>query len=498
MVTHEKLSDFASDKLNVTGTFIHGQWREGEGESIDVIYPGDGTVLGSYASSGTGKVLEAVSAARKAFDEGPWRDYSPLQRSEVLRRLTAEMEKRKDDFAALGALDVGTPITVSRAMQAQMPIDFFNWFADAALRGPMGGYEEGLGVYANAPTPSVSTLYREPVGVVAAISAYNMPLLISAFKGGGALAAGCTVVLMPSEQTLLASILLMHCVQEAGFPEGVVNLVIGRADVGEALTLADGVDLVSFTGSVPVGRAVMQQAATGLKRVVLELGGKSPNILLPSADVDEAVGPSIIRFIRNAGQACGATTRTFVPRDRYDEYAAAAQRFMTESIPVGDPLADETVLGPVISERHRERVLGYVNRAKASGAEVLAHSADGPEAGFYIPAMLIGNVEHEHEICQEELFGPIGVLVPYDDVDHAITMANGTRFGLNANVWGTPDEAISVGMRLKAGTVTINGGGADGPSFPWPGVGESGVGVDRGMEGFHEFFKLRHLQVALR
>lgn len=494
----DRLTDWArAGVLDAVGTYVAGRWEASSDDVVEVVSPATGRVLTEVHTSGAAGVERAVRAARTTFDEGSWATSTPTERSQVLRRLAASIRSHADDFAALGVLDVGTPITLSRGLHAAGPAAYFDYYADLALRGPLGGYEEGLGMHPGPPNPSMSNLYRVPVGVVAAITAYNYPLLIAAFKIGPALAAGCTVVLMPSPQTLTASLLLMSCLEEAGLPEGVVNLVTGGADVGRALTEADGVDMVTFTGSVPVGKDVMRQAAGGLKKVVLELGGKSPNVLLPGVSVDDVVRPSVLRFTRNAGQGCGSTTRTLVPHDRYEAYAAAAAEVMS-GLQVGDPWDDATEVGPLISAPHRARVQGYVDRALAAGARVVAGDPSAVEGdGFFMNPLLLGGVDGSAEICQEELFGPVGVLLPYDSVDDAVAIANGTRFGLNGNVWGPTAEALAFAARTRAGTVTVNGGGADRPDAPWPGTGESGIGVDRGMEGFREFFDVKHVQFAL-
>jgi aldehyde dehydrogenase (NAD+)/betaine-aldehyde dehydrogenase len=442
-------------------------------------------------------VGDAVASARRTFESEAYSGATPADRSHALARLTSVLDSYREEFAEIGVLEVGTPISLSRGLHAGAPISFFDWWAQAALRGPLGGYEEGLGL-SEQPVMAMSTLFREPVGVVAAITAYNFPLLITSFKVGGALAAGCTAVLMPSPRTVLSAVAFMQCVREAELPKGSVNLVLGESEVGEALTLADGVDLVTFTGSVSVGRKVMEQASRGLKKVVLELGGKSPNVLLPGVDVGVAVGPSVLRYTRNSGQGCGATTRTLVPRDQYDEYATASADFMAKLV-VGDPWDESTDLGPLIRAEHRAGVEGFVERAVATGAAVLAGGGRPPaDEGFFMNPVLLGDVGSDSEICQEEIFGPVGVLLPYDSLDEALAIANGTRYGLNANVWGPADEAMRFARRLKAGTVTINGGGADRPDAPWPSAGESGIGVDRGMEGFREFFNVRHVQLPLR
>jgi aldehyde dehydrogenase (NAD+) len=492
-----RLSPRTRDLLAGVADLVREGWLHASGErTIDIVDPSIGEVVGAVPASDPRDADAAVSAARRTFDAGGWTALTPRDRSRLLHRLTDVLAAYREELAEIGTLEVGTPITLSRGLHAGAPIGFFDWWADAALRGPDGGWEEGLGL-SEQPVPSMSTLFREPIGVVAAITAYNFPLLITSFKVGGALAAGCTVVLMPSPRTVLSSIAFLRCVREADVPPGVVTLVLGEADVGTALTLADGVDLVTFTGSVTVGRKVMEQASRGLKRVVLELGGKSPNVLLPGAEVATAVGPSVLRYTRNSGQGCGATTRTLVPRDAYDQYAAAASDVIKE-LTVGDPWDEETDLGPLIRAEHRTSVEGYVTRALDAGATMLAGGGrPGLDRGFYLNPALVGGVANDSEICQEELFGPVGVLLPYDTVEDALAIANGTRYGLNANVWGPTDEAMRFARRLKAGTVTINGGGADRPDAPWPSAGDSGVGIDRGMEGFREFFHVRHVQFPL-
>lgn len=497
MVTADKLSPDAHALLATVDDLRVEGWLHAAGDTeLDVVDPSTGRTVGRLPASTPGDVTRAVATARTAFDDGRWSGRSARERSAALHRLTDVLAGHGEALAEIGTLEVGSPLTLSRGLHAGAPVAFFRWWADAALRGPLGGYEEGLGLI-ETPVMAASSVFREPIGVVAAITAYNFPLLITSFKVGGALAAGCTAVLMPSPRTPLAAVALLACVREAGLPPGSVQLVLGETAVGEALTTAPGVDLVTFTGSVGVGKRVMEQASRSLKKVVLELGGKSPNILLPSADVQTAVGPSILRFVRNSGQGCGATTRTLVPREWYEEYAAVAEK-VVDALVVGDPWDEATDLGPLIRADHRDRVEGFVQRALDGGATMLAGGGRPDlDAGFYLNPALLGGVTNDAEVCQEELFGPVGVLLPYDSVEDALAIANGTRFGLNANVWGATDEAMRFARAVKAGTVTINGGGADRPDAPWPGAGESGVGVDRGMEGFREFFRVRHVQYPL-
>ncbi len=497
MIDAPNLSTDAHGLLGALPDLIETGWVRSTGSLvIDLVDPSTGRTVGALPASTTDDVTRAVAAARATFEADAWAGLKPAERSRALHRLVDVLTEHSEALAEIGTLEVGSPITLSRGLHAGGPIAFFRWFADAALKGPMGGYEESLGLN-DVPVLTTSMLFREPIGVVAAISAYNFPLLITSFKVGGALAAGCTAVLMPSPRTPLSAIAFAACAREADLPPGTIQVLVGGADVGQALTTAPGVDMVTFTGSVDVGRRVMEQASRGLKKVVLELGGKSPNVLLPSADIETSVGPSVLRFVRNSGQGCGATTRTLVPREWYEDYAVAAGQVI-DSLVVGDPWDEKTDLGPVIRGDHRERIEGYVQRAVDSGGVILAGGGRPDiDEGFYLNPALVGGVDNDAEICQEELFGPVGVLLPYDDVDDALRIANGTRFGLNANVWGATDDAIRFARRLKAGTVTVNGGGADRPDAPWPGAGESGIGVDRGMEGFREFFHVRHVQVPL-
>lgn len=488
-----RASAAVSDLLSGGASYADGRWLSGGQEGLEVVDPATEGLLAVLPKGTAVEVDAGVAAARRAFDEGPWPRLSPRERSSALHRLADCIDAHSAEFAEIGALDVGSPLTLSTGLHAQAPVAFFRWFADAALRGPGGSYEHGLGQNLDG-VPTTSSLFYEPVGVVAAIAAYNYPLLITAFKVGGALAAGCTSVLMPSPRAPLACIALMRMVEEAGIPDGVINLVIGDAPAGRLLSEHPGVDMVSFTGSVDVGRHVMIQAAGGLKKVVLELGGKSPNILLPGADIEAAVPPSVLRFTRNSGQGCGATTRTLVPRAEYGHFVHAASEFI-RTLKVGDPFDEDTQLGPLIDAGHRDRVVGFVERALNDGGEIVAGGGEPNTArGFFVNPAIIGGVSPDAEICQEEVFGPIAVVLPYDTVDEAIAIANGTNYGLNANVWGPSAEAMRVARAVRSGTVVINGGGADRTDVPWGGFKHTGIGYDRGEEGFREFFVAKHIQ----
>jgi len=475
---------------------IGGEWSSGEsGEAVAVLNPATEEVLGQAVLASAGQVEAAVADARRAFEEGAWSRMDPRERSRRMHALVDAFEARRDEFADLIVEEVGTPIRITHNLQIQFAIDVLRWFADQAASGPRGGFEESLSLH-HEPIASGSVLIREPAGVVAAITAYNNPLLLLGRKLGPALAAGCSTVVMPSPRAPLSTLAFMDLVREADLPPGVVDMVLGGPEVGRQLTESPGVDVVSFTGSHTVGQAVMRQASSTLKRVTLELGGKSPNIILEGADLAVAVPPSLLRFTLNSGQGCGCTTRTFVSRADYDEYVERSRETLAGLV-VGDPRDEATDLGPLIRAEQRDFVQGQVDRALAAGGEIVAGVPVSHETGFYFDPLVVAGVENEDEIAQTELFGPVGVVIPYDDPEEAIRMANATPFGLNANVWGPTSEAIAVARRIRSGTVTVNGGGGMRPDVPWGGYGLSGLGREGGEDGFLEYLETKHVQWPL-
>ena len=386
---------------------------------------------------------------------------------------------------------------LTRAMQVGMPIANLRWAAEMALKGPQGGYEEALAPNWNAPASS-SLLQRVPVGVVAGITGYNFPINSVIWKLGPGLAAGCTMVFKPSPRTPLSTMALVKLVEQVGLPPGVVNFVIGGNDTGELLTDHDAVDMVMFTGSLAVGRKIMQSAARTTKRLVLELGGKSATILLPGADIPALTEPSIMRWARNSGQGCGATTRTLVPQASYDEYAERAGQYI-DNLNIGDPWSRETDLGPLIRAEQRDFVEGHLSRALDRGATLIA-GGGRPEGydGYFMNAALVGGIDNSDEIAREELFGPVGVLLPVrhgrgGHRDRAGLAVRAARGGLRDAA-----EAYEVAKRLRAGAVSINGGGYMRPDGPWGGFKLSGMGREMGEDGFREFFQVKHLQWPIR
>ncbi|TFV93778.1 aldehyde dehydrogenase family protein [Blastococcus sp. CT_GayMR20] len=473
--------------------YLDGTWTTGTGAPFTSVEPGTGAELATWRLAGVDQADAAVAAARRSFDAGDWRRRTPVERAAVLRRLADLLERDHEQLARLVVAEVGSPISLARTLQTATPAVNFRWAADMAERGPRGGYEEVLPPQTGA-LQSESVLLREPIGVVTAITPYNYPINMISWKVAPALAAGCSVVLMPSPRGALCSVAFLRLAEEAGIPPGVLNLVPGDPAVGERLCSHPAVDMVTFTGSNAVGAAVMTAAAPTAKKVVLELGGKSPTVILPGADLDRAVTPSILRFCRNAGQGCGATTRILVHRDDADAFLERA-RTVLAALPVGDPYAEATEVGPLITAEHRERVEGYLARAVDKGATVLAGGGrpDGLD-GFFLQPTLLGDVHPDDEIAQDELFAPVATVFVYDTVDEAVAVANNSRYGLNALVWGDPGEARAVAARLETGTVAINGGGGSRPDVPWAGAKQSGVGMDMGEDGFGEFFTVKHLQ----
>jgi aldehyde dehydrogenase (NAD+)/betaine-aldehyde dehydrogenase len=346
--------------------------------------------------------------------------------------------------------------------------------------------------------PSDSLVAYQPVGVVAVITAYNYPLLLALRTVGGALAAGCTAVVAPSPKAPLTTLMLGRAAEEAGLPPGVLNVVVGGPDVGRLLSTHPGVDKVAFTGSRAVGQKIMEQAAATIKGITLELGGKSPSIVLPGFDATAIVRRLHTRYLLNAGQGCAAPARMLVHRDYYDEFAELS-RGAFEKIRVGDPWDPKTIVGPLIRPDHRARVEGYVAEAVAQGATVIAGGGRPPvERGWYMNPVLLGGVDNRSRIAQEELFGPVGVVVTYDDLEDAIAKANDVIYGLAADVF-TKDVAtgIKVARRLRAGSVYINGGGAFRPDAPFGGFKASGIGREYGEWGVREFLQPQHVQWTL-
>ena len=451
--------------------------------------------LAVIPSSSSQQVAEAISAARRAFDGGEWSQLSGKDRSQLLLDLADLIERDQDDLLELVATEVGTPVRDGRQLHVELPVKFLRWFAEAARRGPRDGLEEALPLN-QEPFMSSSILVRDPAGVVAAITAYNYPIILCAWKLGPTFASGCSAVLVPSPKAVLSTIAFVKLTEEAGFPPGALNMIFGSPRITQLVVSADEVDMITFTGSSAVGSKIMALAAPSLKRIVLELGGKSPLIVLPGADIEAMVEAAVLGFASNAGQQCGALTRTLVPQDRVDNYVEASSDFIRRMV-VGDARRDETDVGPLISDEHLRDVEGYLGRATDAGASIAIGGGrpEGLNGGFFLQPTLVTGAANDAEINQDELFAPVGAVIPYRDLDEAVSIANRSRYALNANIWGPTADAIAVARRLRSGTVSINGGaGTMRVDAPWGGPAASGLGREGGEEGYREFFEVRHIQ----
>lgn len=467
---------------------IDNAYKAGEGETLKVVSPVTEQVVAAFQGASDRQVDEAVHAARRAFDDGAWAD--PEFRKNVLLKFADLMEANRDVLMQALMAEVGSPVNL-KANHIDTPANFIRWFAQAGTRDRT----RHLGLNSNA-TGSSTVVYR-PVGVVAAITAFNYPLLIGGTKIGAALAAGCTTVLLSSPQAPIAVALLGDLVREAGFPAGVVNILAGGAATGRALTSHPGVDKISFTGSVNVGRQVMQQAAEGLRGVVLELGGKSAAILLPGTDYEKHAFWLHARYARNAGQGCGSPTRILVEEHRLEAFVAASQKAYAR-IKVGDPQDPETIVGPVVSAAQRERIEAGVKQAIEQGAVILAGGGrPAMPTGWYLNPVLIGGIDNQARLAREELFGPVSVVLTYRSVDEAVRIANDSELGLKAYVFGPQDECLKLVPRLRVGTVQINGGSALRPDAPMTGWKFSGLGSEWGEDGLREFVVPQHIDQAM-
>ena len=466
--------------------FIGGQWVAPSGkETLDVHNAGTGEVLGRVPAGTSKDIDAAVRAARTALES--WSQLSPDKRGEYLEKISANLKARSDELAKTIAQEVGMPLKMASRIQAGLPIANF------------ANYAKLLNGFSFEQLVGNSLVVREPVGVVGAITPWNYPLHQITLKVAPALAAGCTVVLKPSEVAPFNAFILAECVEAAGLPKGVFNLVTGVGpDAGEALVKHPGVDMISFTGSTRAGKRISELAAQTVKRVALELGGKSASVILDDADLAVAVKSTVNGCYLNSGQTCTALTRMLVPESKYDEAAKMAAE-VAKGFTVGDPLAETTKLGPLTSKAQLERVRGYIQKGLEEGAELVAGGAEPPEGvpagGYYVRPTVFGKVKNNMTIAQEEIFGPVLAIIPYKDEEDAVRIANDSLYGLAGAVW-SKDEARAqrVARRIRAGQIDINGG-AFNMNAPFGGFKQSGHGREAGLYGLEEFLEYKSLQL---
>ncbi|MER7762852.1 aldehyde dehydrogenase family protein [Streptomyces sp. NPDC097619] len=464
------------------GMYIGGEWRPAAGTGlIEVRNPADEQVIATVPAGTAEDVDAAVRAAREALPG--WAATPPADRAARIAALRDVLLARRAEFAATISAELGATLAFAERVQVGAPVAVASAIAEIAATHP---FEEKLGN---------SRVLLEPIGVVGAITPWNYPLHQVVAKVAPALAAGCTVVLKPAEDTPLTARLFASAVAEAGLPAGVFNLVTGTGPVaGQALVTHPDVDLVSFTGSTAVGRQVGAAAGAAVKKVALELGGKSANVILPGADLAKAVAVGVGHVMNNSGQSCNALTRMLVHRDRHEEAVAlAAEAFAKYT--VGDPTDPATRLGPLVNAAQRDRVRDYIRRGIEEGARLVVGGPEAPhERGYFVAPTLFADVTTDMVIAQEEIFGPVLCILPYEDEAEALRIANGTVYGLGGAVWAADeDTAVAFARRMDTGQVDINGGRFN-PLAPFGGYKQSGVGRELGPHGLAEYLQTKSLQ----
>ncbi|MGI5287444.1 aldehyde dehydrogenase [Nonomuraea polychroma] len=466
--------------------FIGGEWVAPAGTgTIDVVSPHTEEVVGRVPEGTAADMERAVAAAREAFDHGPWPRMTFAERGEVIGRLAAIYNERQGEMAQLITEEMGSPITFSNLAQAPQPLGMLQYYAELGKTYEQEEQRPGL----FGPV----TVRREPVGVVAAVVPWNVPQFVTMTKLAPALLAGCTVVLKPAPETPLDAYLLAEWVAEAGVPAGVLNIVAAGREVGEHLISHPGVDKVAFTGSTAAGRRIGAICGEQLKRVSLELGGKSAAIILDDADLAATMGFLSMASLMNNGQACVAQTRILASRNRYDEVVEAVAN-MVNSQPVGDPADPATGIGPLVAQRQQERVEGYIKIGMDEGAKVVVGGLDRPyDRGWYVSPTVFAGVTNDMRIAREEIFGPVLVVIPYEDEADAVRIANDSDYGLAGTVWtGDTERGMEVARHVRTGTYGVNCFMLE-TNAPFGGYKASGIGRELGPEGLQGYLEYKSI-----
>ncbi|HVW76565.1 MAG TPA: aldehyde dehydrogenase family protein [Alloacidobacterium sp.] len=487
-----KTSDFISQahRMFVDGKFV----QAASGKTLPVYNPATGEVMAHVPEAEAEDVDRAVKAARRAFDDGPWTKMSPSQRGRLMLKLADLMEQHLEEFAEIESMDNGKPLSVARVADVPLAIDLFRYMAGWATK--IMGHTFPI----SFPGEYLSYTLREPIGVVGQIIPWNFPLLMAAWKLGPALATGCTVVLKLAEQTPLSGLRLAELIHEAGFPDGVVNVLTGYGEgAGAPLAAHDLVDKVAFTGSTEVGRLIVHAAAGNLKKVTLELGGKSPAIIFPDADLEKAIPGTASAIFFNHGQCCCAGSRLFAHESIFDKVVEGVSDIASK-IRVGNGLDPQTQMGPLVSEEQFQKVTGYIDSGLKEGATATAGGRKAADKGYFVQPTVLTRTNPEMKVVREEIFGPVVCAIPYSDadLDRIAKEANDTPYGLAASIW-TRDisTANKMARRIRSGTVWINCHNVFDAALPFGGYKQSGWGREMGAEVLNNYTEVKAVTTAL-
>ncbi|PAF23266.1 betaine-aldehyde dehydrogenase [Terribacillus saccharophilus] len=485
---HEKVERFlnGTKQLYINGEFVASATEK----TFDSYNPATGEVLATVYEAGVEDIDRAVKAARLAFDEGPWSTMTAAERSRIMYKLADLMEENADALAQLETLDNGKPIRETSNADIPLAIEHMRYYA--------GWSTKIVGQTIPVNGPYFNYTRHEALGVVGQIIPWNFPLLMAMWKLGAALATGCTVVLKPAEQTPLSALYLAELAEKAGFPAGVLNIVPGFGETaGQPLVDHPQVDKIAFTGSTSVGKQIMANASKTLKRVTLELGGKSPNIVLPDADLTKAIPGTLNGVMFNQGQVCCAGSRVFIQKKQFDNVIADMASH-AEKIKQGAGIHADTEIGPLVSLEQQERVLGYIEKGRNEGAELITGGSKPQEQGYFVSPTIFADVRDEMTIAKEEIFGPVISAMPYDDLDELIRRANASEYGLAAGVW-TQDvtKAHYIANRLRAGTVWVNCYNAFDAASPFGGYKQSGIGREMGSYALNNYTEVKSVWIGM-
>jgi phenylacetaldehyde dehydrogenase len=491
---HPSVEQFISKPRQI---LINGRWQNAaSGKTFSTVNPATGETLASISEGNHQDIQDAVHAARLAFDQGPWRRMTPSERGKLIWKLADLLEEHLEEFAQLESLDNGKPLSVAKVADVPLAIDLFRYMAGWATK--IEGHTIPISVPYAPGAQFLAYTRREPIGVVGQIIPWNFPLLMAAWKLGPALAVGCTIVLKPAEQTPLSAIRLGELICEAGFPEGVVNVVPGFGDTaGASLAAHPDVDKVAFTGSTEVGKLILAAASHNLKKVTLELGGKSPSLFLKDADLTAGIPGVANAIFFNHGQCCCAGSRLYIEKNIFDQVVSGVAD-QASKIKVGPGMDSSTQMGPLVSDEQQNRVLGYLESGIQEGAEAIAGGKRVGEKGYFVEPTVLVNTRSSMKVIQEEIFGPVVCAEPFSEIDDVISKANNSIYGLAAAVW-TKDlsKAHRIASELRAGTVWINCHNIFDAALPFGGYKQSGWGREMGQEALDLYTEVKSVCAQL-